>query len=297
MFFRRLYEKCQLIEVVMKKFVFFVVCFCLVLGGCANLQGESKIVEEKRVYKTVGDVRLNLHIFCPEESAKKPRAAIVFFFGGGWVGGTPEHFYPQSKYLVSRGMVAICAEYRVKKRDGTTPIECVKDGKSAVRWIRSHAEQLGIDPNKIAAGGGSAGGHVAACTAIVLGVEEEGEDLKISSVPNALVLFNPVVDTSRRWAKRIGERWKEISPVDHVRKGICPTIILHGTEDKVVPVEDVRRLRDNMEACGNICTLIEYEGMGHGFFNPGRHENIPYERTVQAMDGFLTERGYIKKRR
>ena len=121
---------------------------------------EQLIPDEQKTYKKVGKVELQLHIFNPKgHKASDQRPAIVFFFGGGWSGGTPSQFYPQCEYLAKRGMVAISAEYRVKSRNGTSPLECVKDGNSAVRWVRSHAEELGIDPSKLAAGGGSAGGH------------------------------------------------------------------------------------------------------------------------------------------
>jgi len=117
--------------------------------------------DHKVTFKTVGDVTLQLHVFNPENhKATDKTPAIVFFFGGGWVGGSPSQFYPHCKHLAEKGMVAISAEYRVKKPHGTSPIECVKDGKSAIRWVRQHAAELGVDPNKIAAGGGSAGGHV-----------------------------------------------------------------------------------------------------------------------------------------
>ncbi|MDB4796380.1 alpha/beta hydrolase fold domain-containing protein, partial [Akkermansiaceae bacterium] len=113
----------------------------------------------------MGDVELKLHVFNPEgHKASDSRPAIVFFFGGGWNGGSPKQFYPHSEHLASLGMVAISAEYRVKSRNKTTPMECVKDGNSAIRWVRSHAKELGINPDMIAAGGGSAGGHVAAAT-------------------------------------------------------------------------------------------------------------------------------------
>ena len=91
-------------------------------------------------------------------------------------------------------MVAMAAEYRVKSRHNTTPFECVMDGKSALRWIRKNAAKLGVDPERIGAGGGSAGGHVAAAVATVPGLNEEGEDLSISCLPDTLVLFNPVYD-------------------------------------------------------------------------------------------------------
>ena len=127
--------------------------------GCL-LQAADLTPDKMVVYKRVDDVELKLHIFePPDRQANKPVPAIVFFFGGGWVGGTPTQFYHQCDYLASRGMMAISAEYRIKSKHGTTPFECVADGKSAIRWVRANAERLGINPDKIVAGGGSAGGH------------------------------------------------------------------------------------------------------------------------------------------
>ena len=108
------------------------------------------------VYKTIGETTLFLYVFNPKghlQSDKRP--AAVFFFGGGWNGGTPTQFEHHCKHLASRGMVAMVVDYRVKNRQGTTPKECVMDGKSAIRWVRSNALKLGVDPNRIAAGGGS----------------------------------------------------------------------------------------------------------------------------------------------
>ena len=126
-----------------------------------------------------------------KDSDKRP--AIVFFFGGGWTSGKLEQFEPQASHLARRGMVAARADYRVKSRHGVTPKECVEDAKSAVRWMRANAAKLGVDPDRIVAAGGSAGGHIAACTAFSPGLDAEGEDANVSSKPNALVLFNPVL--------------------------------------------------------------------------------------------------------
>ena len=150
----------------LKSVVLFVMLFFQVLYA-GPLITKDKGVEGSvsEVYKTIGDVKLKMHIFYPEDH--KPtdkRPAIVFFYGGGWKGGSVGQFGNQSRYLASRGMVAMCAEYRTQNRHKTTPFECVIDGKSAVRWARKNAARLGIDPGKIAAGGGSAGGHVAAAT-------------------------------------------------------------------------------------------------------------------------------------
>ena len=136
------------------------------------------------VYQEIGDVSLRLHLFEPDfHRSSDRRAAIVFFFGGGWKGGTPEQFFPHCEYLASRGMMAFSAEYRVRSRNKTTPFECVADGKAAIRWVRDHAARLGIDPRRIAAGGGSAGGHVAAATALTPGLPEPGQESAAGSRP------------------------------------------------------------------------------------------------------------------
>jgi acetyl esterase/lipase len=249
------------------------------------------------VFKTVGDTKLYLHIFEPEgHAAKDQRPAAVFFFGGGWNGGSPKQFEPHCRYLASRGLVAITAEYRVKSRHGTSPFECVKDGKSAVRWIRANASQLGIDPNRIAAGGGSAGGHVAAATGNLPGLEEAGEDSKVSSKPNALVLFNPVYDNGPTGYghDRVKDRYKEISPLHNIRDGAPPTIVFLGTEDKLIPVETAKKFEQKMRSVGSRCDTIFYDGQPHGFFNKGRSEDKYYVETVQAMDEFLISLGWLK---
>ncbi|MEL7267636.1 MAG: carboxylesterase family protein, partial [Planctomycetota bacterium] len=99
------------------------------------------------LYKTTKQAKLRLNMFLPpDHRAHDSRPAIVFFFGGGWVGGSPSQFYGQCKALADIGVVAISAEYRVRSRNKTTPKECVADGKSAMRYVRANAAQLGIDP-------------------------------------------------------------------------------------------------------------------------------------------------------
>jgi len=250
--------------------------------------------DKKVVYKTVGKTELKLHIFNPprhEPSDRRP--VIVFFFGGGWNGGSPSQFYPHCAYLASRGMVAMAAEYRVKSRNNTSPRECVKDGKSAVRWIRQHADELGIAPDKIAAGGGSAGGHVAAATGTTRGFEEEGEDRNVSSCPNALVLFNPVFDNGPGGYghERVKEYWKEFSPMHNIDGDTPPTIVFLGTKDKLIPITTAEEYKERMEKAGVRCDLHLYEDQPHGFFNFKHREY--YTRTVIQMDRFLASLGYV----
>lgn len=245
-----------------------------------------------KIYKKVGGHELKLHIFNPDgHKAGDQRPAIVFFFGGGWNGGSPTQFYPQSEYLASRGMVAISAEYRVKNRHKTSPLECVKDGNSAICWVRAHAGELGIDPKKIAAGGGSAGGHVAAAIGTTKGIVEEGEDPTVSSRPDALVLFNPVFDNGPKGYghDRVKAYWKKISPFHNLDKTTPPTIVFLGTKDKLIPVATGEKYRDTMKGLGARCDLHLYDGEPHGFFNKSK-----YHETVFEADRFLASLGFLK---
>ena len=224
-------------------------------------------------YKQVGDAKLFLHVFEPKgKSTEAGQPAIVFFFGGGWNGGTPKQFEPHCRHLAGRGIVAITAEYRVKSRHQTTPFECVADGKSAIRWVRANAGKLGVDPKRIAAGGGSAGGHVAAATGNCPGLEEQGENRKVSSKPDALVLFNPVYDNGPKGYghSRVQARWKEISPMHNIRKGAPPTIVFLGTKDNLIPVATGEEYDRRMKAAGSVSELHLYKDQPHGFFNQGR---------------------------
>ena len=98
----------------------------------------------------VGEKELQIHLnYPPGWKPGDKRAGIVFFFGGGWTGGSVEQFALQAEYFASRGLVAARADYRVKSRDQVTPDKCVEDARSAVRWMRKNAKLLGIDPKKL----------------------------------------------------------------------------------------------------------------------------------------------------
>lgn len=276
-------------------------------GGLAALRARMRPTRSV-VYKQVKGVSLQMFIFEPE--GHKPtdkRPAIVFFFGGGWVGGNPAQFFPQCKYFASRGMVAMSADYRVKSRHGVTPFECVADGKSAIRWVRANATRLGVDPARIAAGGGSAGGHVAACTGVVPDQDDPADDKTVSSRPNAMVLFNPALTLDlEEWKRQgVGERRlaiirqrfggrdpRLISPFHHIRPGLPPTIIFHGEADPVVPFATVKTYVAAAKKAGNRCELVAFPGEKHGFFNFGRVE--AFRKTLEEADRFLASLGWLQ---
>jgi acetyl esterase len=255
------------------------------------------------VYKTIGDVKLSLYVFNPEGHTAVQRPAIVFFFGGGWTNGSPTQFEQQCRYLAARGMVAITADYRVASRQGVKAVDCVRDAKSAIRWVRSHASELGVDPDRIVASGGSAGGHLAACTATLKEFDEETEDRNVSSVPNATVLFNPAVSfspsansepkqTPEQFAERTGVAPERVSPAHHVRPNLPPTLILIGTKDFLIAGN--REFSDKMTTAGNRCELDLYADQSHGFFNYGRGGNEYFRKTLAATDEFLASLGYVQ---
>lgn len=221
------------------------------------------------VYKSIGKRELKLHVFHPDGfTASDKRPVMIAIHGGGWTGGDARRFYPFAATFQELGMVGISIEYRLLKKGTTTVFDCVKDGRSAVRYVRAHAEELGIDPNRIAVCGGSAGGHVAASTAMFDRVNEEGEDTSVSCVPNALVLYYPVIDTSEDGYGRakIGKRWRELSPAHQVKGGLPPTIVFHGTGDATTPFKGAKLFHTQMLKAGNHCQLIAHEGGRHGYF-------------------------------
>jgi acetyl esterase/lipase len=282
---------------------------CFGLGGAASPAYAEPIEPETLVYKNAetakGEpVELKLHVFKPKGwSAEDQRPVIVFFFGGGWVSGTPEQFYAHSRELAGLGMVAISAEYRVRSKHGTTPLACVEDGKSAIRFVRANAEKLGIDPARIVAAGGSAGGHVAACTGILEGFDAKDEDASISSVPNIMILFNPVIDTSPKkgyGASRVpGDDPLILSPLHRAHAKQPPSMIFHGDADTVVKIGSIRAFDKRCKTLGVVCELIEYEEASHGFFNhadfrkpkPGAPDY--YASTMKHARSFLAEYGYL----
>lgn len=247
------------------------------------------------LYKELDTVRLYVEVHTPKDAGNKvDRPAMVFFFGGGWVGGDRHHFLHHAKYFSQRGLVCFLVDYRTKSKQGTTPFEALKDAKSALRFIRKNALEFGIDANKIIAAGGSAGGHLAAATALIQKYNEVSDDVSISCIPNALVLFNPVIDNGPGGYghERIGHAYKEFSPLHNIQKGAPPTLLLLGTQDRLIPVATAEYYRTVMQKVGSRCELKLYEREDHGFFNYGNFDR--YRETLLEADRFLQSLGYLQ---
>ncbi|OGV66095.1 MAG: hypothetical protein A2283_11290 [Lentisphaerae bacterium RIFOXYA12_FULL_48_11] len=267
-----------------------------VVVSSAVMAADKNPVGKPYVYKKAGERELKLYVVTPDDhKATDKRPAMVFFHGGGFVGGSPSQFNEQAKYLASRGMVVALVEYRFvsKKKAMELPIVCVQDAKSAMRWVRSHAGELGIDPGKIAAGGGSAGGHLAAAAGLIDGQDDPQDDLKVSSRPCALALFNPALDLTQfsKTGGPFAEQAKVLSPLYAASQDDPPAIVFFGSDDSLGKC--VNDFKERMEKAGVRCEVRIYEGQKHGFFNYGRNDNKYYTETLLELDKFLASTGLL----
>lgn len=201
--------------------------------------------------------------------------------------------YVFSDHCAKLGMVGISVQYRLYKA-GTevTVFECVKDARAALRYVRAHAAELGIEPEKIIANGSSAGGHLAAATAMFDGVDHANEKLGISCHPNALVLFSPVIDTSLEGYgnAKIGERWQELSPAHQLRPGLPPTRLFHGDGDTTTPIQGARVFAEAMKKAGNRIEFVSPPGAIHTYMFK---DAALHEDTLKKMDAFFASLGFL----
>jgi acetyl esterase/lipase len=242
------------------------------------------------LYKTTpqGDLKINLY-FPPKWKSSDRRPAIVFFFGGSCATGSPAQFAATAEYFAARGLLAAAPEYRIESIHRTPPERCIEDGKSAIRWLRMNARDLGIDTRRLIAGGGSSGASIAAFAAYNTAFEPEDEDRSISHEPNALVLLNPAFgcppgQSSQGAPCAVMESWK-------VTKAGPPTILFFGTEDPLQ--EGGRDFTRNLIAAGTRAEFYTAAGQQHGFFN--RFPDSPWHALVlRQIDEFLASLGYLK---
>ena len=161
----------------------FWLVFLLLIAGIQSSFGQQNrilISADKIAYKKIDTTTLNLHVY-KHLNFKKENTynCILFFHGGGWNNGNPDLFKRQAMYFASRGMIAISAEYRIKSKHCTTPFEAVEDAKSAIRFVIKNAKEMNINPYMIAAGGGSAGGHLAAACGNIEGIDNRSEERRV----------------------------------------------------------------------------------------------------------------------
>ena len=294
----------------MKRFSIVLMLVFLLTGNVIMAQNSVSRPDTVVVYKKTGEAALKMYIFLPDRQ-DTDKAALVLFHGGGWNNGKPDYMFRHATWFAKkRGMVVFCPQYRLRNKNHTTIVEAVKDAESAVAWVRKHAKTYGFNPQKIVVGGGSAGGHLAIMTALNTRakIPEPAKEYK----PNALLLFNPVLDVSQngyghhRIVEELkaysGLTWKDFSPINNIKPGLPPTMIVVGNHDKVLPEKTARAFEKKMKEAGNDCSLKIYPGGEHSFFNYGyaKKEGYPpstknryFYEVLQQADNFLVNHGFL----
>ncbi len=255
---------------------------------------DSVIDYQVVTYKTIDKKNLVVRVYNPDNTKfEGTRPAVVIYHGGGWRGGSPDTFIPHARYFRDRGMVVFVATYRLaNEKTKLTPVECLMDAKSAMRFVRSNSARFNIDPDRIVASGGSAGAHLSAAIALIDKFNDPVDDMSISCIPNALVLFSPVIDNGPAGFAfdRVGEYYKDFSPLHNIREGMPPVISFLGSKDSLIPVVTMQYFHQMIERIGTKSELHVYNGQPHSFFKSEKY----FPETMGKAVAFLQEIGLLE---
>jgi acetyl esterase/lipase len=242
------------------------------------------------VYKKTPQLDLRALVHFPADwKPTDRRAALVYFSGGAWTHGSVNQFRPHAFYLAGRGMVAVRADYRVLP-EGRTMDNMAEDPRDAVRWVRAHADELGVDPAKIVVSGQSAGGHLAAASTFLPDGAAPSDGPAVSARANALVLLSSALHLEDRWFDGDAALVGRICPTRNLRRPVPPTLLIVSAEDDLLEQHDAfaRRAR---ELGARVESYVQETG-SHTFAlqSPGM------ERTCLCIDQFLVSLGYLTGR-
>jgi len=275
-----------------------VLAILAILGVPALAAAGEPPPPETHDYREVDGETLKAYVFAPDGHDREGAApAVLLFHGGGWTAGRPEWTFEASRRFAGLGLVAIAVEYRLSG-DGVTPVEALADVCTAFRWARSQAGQLGLDPERVAGYGVSAGGHLVAAAATV-GCGDGGAE-----GPDALLLWSPALDVARDgWFRRLVAGRADpgdLSPVEHVGPATPPTVIVHGELDTLTPLDGVERFCARLAELGTPCELHVYPGVGHLLTRNLDNQESDFDpdpgfraEGIRALDGFLRRLGYL----
>ncbi len=251
-------------------------------------------VGKVQIYKNEGDTAREIEIFFPKDHdpATKAVPGIIMFHGGGWGGGHRKQFRYLCHYFSTRGLVAATVTYKLASKAGTKNVKgtesrkrvCITDAKSAIRWYKQNAEKLGIDPLKIIAGGGSAGGHISLLATTNPGLNDPSDTKKYDTTVAAYLLFNPALSAS-------DAKDPQVDFLQHLKDDLPPAMVFFGSEDTW--------LKKGWKAASTKMTSLKISdsvevrianGQGHGFFNRQPWTDV----TLIEADRFLKALGYLE---
>lgn len=243
------------------------------------------------VYKNSGGAEQKLEVYFPanHDPSKDKVPGILLIHGGGWTGGDLTSFRDACQYFAKRGCVAATINYRMLTNEEAKNLPkdvsrkgvCITDGKSALRWFKQHGGELGVDPDKIVIGGGSAGGHIAMLCTVGKGLDDPSDPAGINTDVVAYLLFNPAFSVS-------GKDQPEVNVFDQLRPGTAPSIFFFGEKDEWKPASD--DLRTELSKQGARTVFWVARNQGHGFWQKPQWHN---ECLLEA-DRFLVSLGILK---
>jgi acetyl esterase len=239
--------------------------------------------------KSAGKPR-EMEIYFPpnHDPAKSKVPGLILFHGGGWTGGSLDQFRAACAYFASRGLVCATAEYQMlgkaadKMPAGVSKKRvCVTDAKSAIRWFKQHAGELGIDPNRIITGGGSAGGHISALATLNPGLDDPTDPKDINTKVVAYLWFNPAFSPD-------DEKDSEIDILHFQNAELSPAIVFFGDQDIWKKGWDTAYTK--WESLGTKTIDLQIaQGQTHSFFNKEPWRTV----TLIAADRFLVKQGLL----
>ncbi len=282
----------------MRELILAPVVLAAVAVFSLSAAGAEIVFQEGLEYANPDGQHLQLNLARPKDPGP-PRPAVLCIHGGGFRAGKRERWDTLCRQLAERGYVAATASYRLAPRFQFPA--AVHDVKAAVRWLRAHAAQYGIDSTRIGAVGDSAGGHLAQFLGVTAGVREfegDGGNAEQSSAVACVVNYYGPSDFSKSYGKSVDAaevlplllggdlehaRRQHIvaSPLYWVTPDAAPTLLLHGTKDPYVAFEQATWIRDRLRAAEVEVELLGLEGAGHGF------KGTDAERAVAAMFAFF----------
>jgi acetyl esterase/lipase len=249
-------------------------------------------VEKDIVFGKGGSMDLTLDVYQPPPGVTSKRMAIVHLFGGGFFTGSKSAGYIVNdvKALGARGYTNVSANYRLQTQ-GSWPAQ-IHDVKAAIRWTRANAARLGVDANRIAVAGYSAGGMLALMAAGTNGKKEfegDGGNAGVSSDVNACIGVYPLASAQIATGlfpqgQATPENIAAASPTSYISATFAPTIFIHGTKDGTVPMQSSVDFYTKLHGLGVATTMTLIQGADHAFDN-----NAPDAVEVMAasIDLFL----------
>ena len=270
--------------------IYFVMVACILLPGlllAADVPDQTP-PGKPYVYKEADGKSLEMEIYFPpnHDPAKSKVPGLILFHGSGWTAGSLDQFRPACAYFASRGLVCATATYRMRGKGYDANGEskkrvCVTDAKSAIRWFKQHAGELGIDPKRIIGGGASAGGHICAIATMNPGLNDPADPKDINTDVVAYILFNPAFEER-------DDKDPEVDILHQLKAGLPPAIVFFGGNDLWKVGWDAAQAKWESLGMKTIDLWISPNGK-HGFFVKKDWR----KSTWIAADEFLVKHGLL----